>query len=200
MVTRDLALFSRPVMKAAVIAVFTALSLGTNYAMIDFPNVKIMDALVFLAAFLFGLGVGLSTAVSTWLIYGFVNPYGQDSFIFLIFLITGECFYAIAGTLLSRTALARGLMKNGRLYGPVSLVFGLTGVVSTLAYDVLTNFGTYWLFTSASAYQALVIGMITGLPFAILHEGSNLVFFSTVVPVAIVASKRLGLSIKGTRV
>jgi len=47
-----------------LIAVFTALSLGTNYVMIDIPNVKLMDALIFIAAFLFGLEVGLGSAIS----------------------------------------------------------------------------------------------------------------------------------------
>jgi hypothetical protein len=40
-------------MRVALIAVFTALSLGTNYAMIDLWNIKLMDALVFISAFLF---------------------------------------------------------------------------------------------------------------------------------------------------
>src|SRR5437870_12619488 len=74
--------------------------------MIDIPNVKLMDAFVFIAAFLFGLQVGLGTAVSIWAVYGFVNPYGQDDLMLLLFLMTGECLYALAGALLSRTSIA----------------------------------------------------------------------------------------------
>ncbi len=95
--------FSRSIMKVAVIAVFTALSLSTNYLMIDAPNIKLMDSLIFIAGFLFGLDVGVATAVSVWLVYGFVNPYGQDGIVLLLFLIAGECFYAVAGALLRRT-------------------------------------------------------------------------------------------------
>src|SRR6059036_3162894 len=68
---------SRPAVKVSLIAVFTAVSLGTNFAMIDIPNVKLMDAFVFIAAFLFGLEVGLGSAVSVWAVYGFINPWGQ---------------------------------------------------------------------------------------------------------------------------
>lgn len=180
-------------MKVALIAVFTALSLGTNYAMIDIPNVKLMDAFVFVAAFLFGLEVGLGSAVSIWIIYGFINPYGQASFSLLFFLIAGECFYAVSGALLSRASVARDLINNARPYGSVSVVFGLIGFQATFAYDVLTNFGSY-VFTTSTLYQAFIVGMITGVPFAILHEASNLVFFATVVPLAIAASKRAGLA------
>jgi len=217
--------------RTALIPVFTALSLATNYAMIDIPNVKLMDAFVFIAAFLFGLEVGLGTAISIWAVYGFINPYGQDDLTLLLFLMTGECLYAIAGTLLSRTSIARDLIakqiqaktidkqsikynmhsetgslsritnRAGNLlekagqYGKMSLLFGLIGFQATFAYDVLTNFGS-WVFKTSSLYQALIIGMITGVPFAILHEASNLVFFATVVPPAIAAAKRVGLHIQ----
>jgi hypothetical protein len=223
--------FSSPIVRTALIPVFTALSLATNYAMIDIPNVKLMDAFVFIAAFLFGLQVGLGTAVSIWAVYGFVNPYGQDDLMLLLFLMTGECLYALAGALLSRTSIAReliakqiqtrtrdkqsikygvnlemgiqsrirtrarNLLNNARLYGRTSLLFGLIGFQATFAYDILTNFGS-WVFKTSSPYQALIIGMITGVPFAILHEASNLVFFATVVPPAIAAAKRLGLQIQ----
>ena len=182
-------------MKVALIAVFTALSLGTNYAMIDIPNVKLMDALVFIAAFLFGLEVGLGSAISIWLIYGFINPYGQADPVLLLFLMTGECFYAIAGAFLRRASAAQDLLNNGRPYKRMGLLFGLIGFQATFAYDVLTNFGS-WIFKTSSLYQALIIGLITGVPFAIIHEASNIVFFSTVVPLAIIASKRMGLPIQ----
>jgi hypothetical protein len=182
-------------MKVALIAVFTAVSLGTNYAMIDIPNVKLMDAFVFIAAFLFGLDVGLGSAVSIWLIYGFINPWGQADFIGLLFVTLGECFYAVSGALLRRASVARDALQTARPYGRMNVLFGLIGLQATFAYDVLTNFGTYIVRTS-SVFQALIIGMITGAPFAILHEGSNLFFFATVVPIAIAASKRMGLPIR----
>jgi uncharacterized membrane protein len=207
------------------------MSLATNYAMIDIPNVKLMDAFVFIAAFLFGLEVGLGTAISIWAVYGFINPYGQDDLTLLLFLMTGECLYAVAGALLSRTSIAReimtkpfqaisvykqpigldvrsgprilfriktrsrNLLNKAGPYGRMSLLFGLIGFQATFAYDVLTNFGS-WIFKTSSLYQALIIGMITGVPFAILHEASNLVFFATVVPPAIAAAKRVGLHIQ----
>jgi hypothetical protein len=227
-------------MRVALIAVFTALSLGTNYAMIDIPNVKLMDSFVFIAAFLFGLEVGFGSAISIWIIYGFINPWGQAGFPLFFFLVIGECFYAIAGALLRRMPAVEELLRNGpwqnahvfpqakvaavgqsgnrvwrlvykrytgtikRLrqafvpllpYGRMSLLFGMIGFQATFAYDALTNFGDKILVTS-SLYQAFIIGMITGVPFAILHEASNLAFFAIVVPIAIATSKRIGLVVQ----
>lgn len=182
--------FSAPTSKVALIAVFTALSLGTNYLMIDVPNVKLMDSLVFVAAFLFGLDVGVATGTSIWLVYGFVNPYGQDSPFLLSFLVAGESFYAIAGAVLKRTSGATQLLTNGN-YRHATVVFGGLGLVTTFAYDALTNFGDKLPYTS-SLYQAFLIGMITGAPFALFHELSNIAFFATIVPAALYATRRFG--------
>lgn len=184
---------SAPTTKVAVTAVFTALSLGTNYLMIDVPNVKLMDSLVFIAAFLFGLKVGVATGTSIWLVYGFVNPNGQDTLLLLSFLIVGESFYSIAGALFRRTSAAAQLLTNGD-YRHATIVFGGLGLVTTFAYDALTNFGDKLQFTN-SVYQAFLIGMITGVPFALLHELSNIVFFATVVPGALYATRRFRLGV-----
>jgi uncharacterized membrane protein len=184
---------SAPIVKIALVPVFTALSLATNYAMIDIPNVKLMDAFIFIAAFLFGLEVGIGSAILTWGVYGFINPYGQDDLTLLLFLMLGECFYAVAGAVLSRASIGRELFNGSSQYRRTGLIFGLVGFQATFAYDLLTNFGS-WIFKTTSLYQALIIGTITGVPFAVLHEASNFILFATVVPLAIVASKRLGIA------
>ena len=195
-------IFDRTSTKATLVAVFAALALATNYALIALPNIKLMDALVFIAAFLFGLRLGIGVSASTWLVYGFVNPYGQADLILLSFLIAGECFYAVAGASLSRTFVGRDLLRKNQAqsrptpvfaYSKLGFIFALVGFQATFAYDLLTNFGS-WIFKTDSLYQAFVIGIITGAPFAVLHELSNIIFFGTVAPVVIVAAKRFGLT------
>ncbi len=189
--------YSSVSIKVALVAVFTSLSLGTNYAMIGLLNVKLMDSLVFVAAFLFGLRVGLGVAISIWSIYGFVNPWGQADFVTLGFVMSGECLYALAAAILSKTSMSKQLLREGHAYGRLSFVFGIVGLLTTFAYDTLTNFGTY-VFKTSSLYNALVIGEITGAPFALPHELSNLVFFSIVAPGAIVAARRFSLTNGGS--
>ncbi len=175
--------WDRPSGKIGLITVFTALALGTNYAMIGIPNVKVMDALVFVAAFLFGLRVGTGVAILTWSVYGTINPYGLANPILLGFLMLGESFYALGGAALRRTEMAKALLTFGDL-----LLFALVGFFTTFAYDVLTNFASY-LFLTPTLLRALLIGMVTGAPFAIIHEVSNIFFFITVVPLAILAAR-----------
>jgi hypothetical protein len=178
--------------KVMITAVFTALALATNYALIGIPNVKIMDTLVLIAAFFFGLRLGIGVAVSTWLVYGFVNPNGVDTFFMLSFLMVGECFYALAGLALRKSFMAQDLAKGTKEYRRLSIVFGLVGLLTTFAYDALTNFGS-WIFKTGSLYQDFVYGNIIGVPFSIAHEASNVFFFATVAPAIIVAATRLGL-------
>jgi hypothetical protein len=178
--------------KVMITAVFTALALSTNYALIGIQNVKIMDTLVLIAAFCFGLRLGIGVAFSIWLVYGFVNPNGADSFLLLSFLMVGECFYALAGVALRKSFVARDFVRGTREYRRLSIVFGLVGLLSTFAYDALTNFGS-WIFKTGSLYQDFVFGNIIGVPFSIAHEASNVIFFATVAPAIIVAATRLGL-------
>jgi len=198
-----------------IVAVFTALSLATNYALIGIQNVKLMDTLVFIVAFLFGIRLGIGVAVSTWLVYGLVNPNGVDGPIILSFLILGECFYALGGAILSRTSVGQELSgvrptdDSSRITGRTSvlrrlgrrirrlnptrsLVFALVGLQATFGYDLLTNFAS-WLFLTTSLYQAFIIGNIIGVPFSVAHEGSNTIFFATVAPAVIVAARRMGI-------
>ncbi len=201
-----------------IVSVFTALSLATNYALIGFQNVKLMDTLVFIVAFLFGVRLGIGVAVSTWLVYGLVNPNGVDGPIILSFLILGECFYALSGAILSRTSVGQELSRvkptddNSRITGRTgvfrklgrrisrlnptrSLVFALVGLQATFGYDLLTNFAS-WLFLTTSLYQAFIIGNIIGAPFSVAHEGSNTIFFATVAPAVIVAARRMGIGFR----
>ena len=184
-------MFSSPIIKPTIIAVFTAEALASNYAMTGLPNVKIMDVLIFIAAFLFGWSVGIGIAVSTWAVYGFVNPYGQAGFPLIIFLVVGECFYAIGGAALRRTSVAKQLLAEKRASSDLGIIviFGVAGLALTFLYDVLTNFATY-MFVANSFYEAFLVGMITGAPFALTHELSNLIFFAAVSPAAIIAAGR----------
>ncbi|HZY47297.1 MAG TPA: hypothetical protein VFE96_05810, partial [Candidatus Bathyarchaeia archaeon] len=213
----DSALFDRPSAKAMIVAVFTALSLATDYALIGFQNIKLMDVLVFIVSFLFGVRLGVAVAVPTWLVYGLVNPNGVDDPVTLSFLIIGECFYALSGGILRRTSVGQeisnmkpiarveeivpetGVFRRVghrlRSLNPTpSLVFAFVGLQATFGYDLLTNFAS-WLFLTSSLYQAFIIGNIVGVPFSIAHEGSNMMFFATVAPAVIVAARRMGLGL-----
>jgi hypothetical protein len=99
-----------------------------------------------------------------------------------------------------RSSIAQQLLSDRRLLSDVeiAIIFGVAGIALTFAYDVLTNFATY-MFLANSLYDALVIGIITGAPFAVVHEVSNLIFFALATPAGIVAGRRIILSYRNPR-
>ena len=166
--TIDLAADSRPFQRqatrASVIAVMTAACIVSNYLLIGVFNVKLMDLIVFSSGFLFGPTVGASVGILTWLVYGTLNPYGF-SLPVLISTSLMESLYGIVGGFLgTRGSMGVGLSS--------SLKYGIVGFLLTFVYDLVTN-----IVSGLSAGIPLTVALITGIPFAIAHEGSNAAFF-----------------------
>jgi hypothetical protein len=158
-----------PPRKASMLAIFTATALSTNYLMIGLVNVKFMDMIVFLGGFLFGTSFGVQVGVLTWLVYGTINPYGFNLPTLFATMI-GETLYGVAG------GLSSGRLDPSRY---PSLEFALIGFLTTFLYDLFTN--------TATAYITgipLIITLVNGIPFALVHEFSNAAFFGFgVIPV-----------------
>ena len=173
----------------AIMAVFSALSVASNYALLAFPQVKLMDSLVFVSAYLFGFGVGAGVAVITWLVYGSVNPLGAAGFPLLIVLMVGELVFAFSGALLGRSWKRSAVFGNGSRFLNKSLVLGLTGLLSAFVYDFWTNAIDGLLIYRS--IDGIALRWITGVYFALAHELADFVFFAFVVPVLIVAISRV---------
>ncbi len=180
--TIDLAADSRPFQRqatrASVIAVMTAACIVSNYLLIGVFNVKLMDLIVFSSGFLFGPSVGASVGILTWLVYGTLNPYGF-SLPILVATSLMESLYGIVGGLLgSKGKMGVGFTAN--------LKYGIVGFLLTFVYDLVTN-----IVSGLSSGIPLTVALITGIPFAIAHEGSNAVFFFLGAPPLISAVGRL---------
>jgi hypothetical protein len=150
--------------------------------MLPLLNIKLMDTFVFVAGFSLGIVPGIIVANLTWLIYGTLNPLGF-SLPTLLSVMIGESCYAVVGWMVSRY-----MFRKKNLFSiESSIIFGLAGLLATLAYDVFTNAVTGWLF-----YNSIVIGLLTmnfPLPMGLLHEISNLILFAVVSPLLLRAFK-----------
>lgn len=169
--------------KIAVIAVFCAVSIGTDYALFSLWNVKLMDFIVFVGGFCFGPVVGVSVGVISWTVYGTLNPQG---FVLPVLLATmfSETIYGIAGGILRKRLT--GLKEEA---WRASVFFASVGVLLTLIYDIITNV-VFGLTAGWNVVFAVVVGFI---PFGLVHEISNLVFFGVgSVPVISAISKLVG--------
>jgi uncharacterized membrane protein len=154
--------------KLSLIAVTVAASLGSNYVLIGVANFKIMDLLVFISGFVFGSLIGASVGVLIWAIYGVLNPYGFVPQIWVATMLS-ESVYGIAGGILGRSLSIASLSSNKTL---LSILFGAMGFLLTFIYDIATNIAFALTFN-----VPLIAALITGIPFAIIHQASNAALF-----------------------
>ena len=168
--------------KIAVIATFCALSIGTDYALIGLPNVKLMDLIVFVGGFLFGPVVGSSIGIFSWLIYGSMNPSGFEPRIWVATMLA-ETVYGITGGLLRKALGPTGL---GSQQFRLSVFFATMGFLPTVLFDLTTNI------VYASVYNTpIVVAILVGAPFAVLHEGSNFLIFGVLSVPTIAALRKV---------
>jgi len=155
------------------IAVMTALCVTSNYAMIGLPNIKFMDLFVFVSGYCFGILPGLLVGVFTWLVYGTLNPYGFSLPIWVATSL-GEGLYGLVGGLSKKFGLeVPDLLRiRKKEYWICSIKIALLGFLLTSLYDLFTN-----VVSALTAGLPIPIVLIAGIPFAILHEGSNIAFF-----------------------
>jgi hypothetical protein len=170
--------------RIAVISLFTALAIATDYAMLPLSNIKLMDSIVFVSSLAFGLGVGASVGALTWLVYGSVNPLGPDSGFLLVLLIVSETVYAFLGS------AARRMLGFEESRIPVrSLFWGALGLIGAFLYDLNTIVTP--ALVAGEPPAAAFASLLPAAPFMVAHEVSDFVFFATVAPALYLAVRRV---------
>jgi len=170
----------------ALVAAFTALAIASDYALVDVPNVKLVDPIVFSVAFVFGLEMGVYVGVLSELVWGTVSPYGFGGYI-IPFLVAGEVLFALAGWGASRVWRAEKSRISAR-----NLYFGAVLAICAFAWDLETNAGTALLsFWPSLTVQKLLATEVFGIPFMVSHEVSDLVTGAVLAPLIIFYASRL---------
>lgn len=162
----------------AVVALFTALAVATDYAMLPFANVKLMDTIVFVSALVFGLETGASVGALTWLVYGSVNPLGSAVGPLLVILIASETVYALLGSLARRAFSFEGAGIPAR-----SLFWGCLGLVGAFVYDMITI--PVPIMLTGASFGVAAASLVPAIPFMLAHEVSDFAFFATAGPVLV---------------
>ena len=165
----------------AIIAVFVALVVGSNFALAELPDSKLDGLIVFASAVAFGPGTAAAVAVLSELIWSQVSPWGPSGSSLLPFLLSAELLYVLGGVIALRLVkrTGGGLAERGALFGGIL-------VVSTLAWDLWTNLGTALLYYGSAINLAgllLVEFNPPALLFDIVHEGTNFLLGLFVAPV-----------------
>ena len=172
----------KPSSTIATVAVFSAMIVGSDFALAPVYNVKLLDTLVFVSAFLFGLRVGALVGILSESIWSFVSPEGMAGAV-APFLIGGELIFAVAGW-----GAARVWGRGFRIASPQSVFIGALLAVSAFAWDLETNLATalisFWPSPSIGEYLYTAFNPFT-LAFAIAHEGSDFAFGALLAPILI---------------
>ena len=170
----------RPVQTVAIVATFSAMIVGSDFALASVPNVKLLDSLVFVAAFVFGFRIGAYVGILSEVTWSFVSPIGMAGAI-TPFLVGGELLFAVAGWWASRV-----WGDKSKLLTPNSMFIGALMLVCAFVWDFETNAATALIVS----WPALTIEKIAlyegyGIPFALVHEGADFLLGVLVAPATI---------------
>jgi uncharacterized membrane protein len=176
----------RPAATAALVAVFSALIVATDFALAPLVNVKLMDPLVFLVAFLFGFRRGAAVAAVSELVWSFVSPWGMAGAI-TPFLVGGELMFAAGGWWASRLWGGADVDLAAK-----SAYIGALMFLCAFLWDLETNAATAILaFWPSLSLQSFVGTEALGIPFAVVHEAADFAFGATVAPTTVLLGPRL---------
>jgi hypothetical protein len=173
----------------AIVVVFTALIVGSDYVLAGLANVKLLDSLVFLAAYLFGFRIGASVGILSEFIWAYGTPWGSPGYI-APFLIIGEVMFALAGFAASRIWPTEHGFRSG-----TSVALGGLLAICAFVWDLETEVGTaligFWPSVTIANYVGTVL---LGLPFTLAHEMSDFLFGMFLVPLLILMVPKFGWS------
>jgi len=169
----------RAAQTVAVVATFSALIVGSDFALAPFSNVKLLDTLVFVGAYVFGFRVGAMIGILSEAIWSFVSPVGMAGPV-APFLIMGEVIFAVAGW-----GAARAWGQQSRFLSPYSIFIGAAMAICAFFWDLETNFATalfaFWPWPTLYQFLWTSFNPLT-LPFVIAHESSDFVFGALLAP------------------
>lgn len=169
---------------AATVGGMAALTAAAGYALHGIPNVEVMTLMAFAGGWLTGAGGGAAVGVLGMTIYTFINPYGAAVPLLAAAQIASMGFVGVCGGLWG----GRGEAGPRR---PSALGLGALGVGLTFVYDLTTNVAI------GVSFSQLIPTLVAGIPFALIHIGSNALVFAVAGPYLIRGLAAAGLCSQG---
>lgn len=167
-------------------ALLVALCVAAGYLFVAIPNVEMFTAAVFVAGYLCGPGLGVLIGAISALLFFLFNPYGASPPPLLAAQIISISLVGWTGG---------KLQKSDMLVRPPwarAALFGATGFVLTLMYDVLTTL-SFALFLADGVPGKIWAIFIAGSFFSGLHLLSNSLIFALLLPLLLERLRRITL-------
>ena len=157
-------------------AIFCAMAIAVGYSLMMVPNIELITVTIFLSGLTLNAFWGATVGFVAMGIYSGLNPLGSGlGFppLFLAQLISMSLCGVIGGFL--KPFFVTNRYNISRL-----VLLGLSGLVVTLIYDVLTLI-SYPIF-SGLGVVGVYAALVKGLGFTLLHQLSNAIIFIITVP------------------
>jgi len=156
--------------KVAVVSVLVSVCLAVQLAP-RLPNVEFTSLLTFVFGFLFGCVFGFLFGGFVMFVNGFFSPWGFAG-LNLPFQMLGMGVVGFVGGFYGRGV-------RGCVFGRMAFEASVVGALLTVFYDLLTNLGMalYYVLIGMSPDLALVTAFVYGVPFSLIHVGSNFFVF-----------------------
>lgn len=169
-------------------AIFSALVVGTDYALAPFVSFKLLDTVVFLVAFVYGFKQGAAVALVSETVWSVVSPWGPAGIV-SPFLIGGELVFALAGWGASKVWHA-----DGRVLSPLALFIGATLSICAFIWDFEANAVTalVWFGPGLNLSQLFTVelaGFVFPVPMA--HEMADFALGTLLAPASLLIMPRL---------
>jgi energy-coupling factor transport system substrate-specific component len=172
--------------KLALMGVLVALAIVLKLPILTIPNVEFFTFIVFCSGYLLGMIEGAIVGVISMSLYTtLITPYGPPPLPIAVAQITSMALIGFAGGFVWKFVPASFTQKSNSRPIITIFVIGISGLVLTFIYDLLTNLAS-----------AFVMGqfwpvMIAGIPFAFVHIASNVIIFVVLSPLLLGMSRSL---------
>ncbi|MBN1756269.1 ECF transporter S component [bacterium] len=148
--------------------------MGFGYLLAPIPNLEIVSLILAFSGFLLGIPYGMLVGAIGFFLYSVLNPFGIAPPPVLLAQIMGGMIIGLTGGIYRRFCFKPQYTLINSLWA------GFWGLLATLAYDLLTNLGAY---IAAASRETLIVFLIAGLSFSLIHIISNVLIFAILFPI-----------------
>lgn len=157
----------------ALVAICAALAYAGGLLFLFIPNVEIVTAAIFISGALLGPARGSLVGLVAQTLYSTVNPYGMSPPPLFVAQVLNRVLVGYVGGYFTELPVTHHGWKR-------HLYFGLTGLLLTWLYDLMTDFSLF--FQAGFSLEQMKVTFTLGLGWYLLHGAGNTLIFAIVVP------------------
>lgn len=164
--------------EASTVIIYSAAAVGSSTALLFVTNLETITLFIFIVSFLYGMRTGflmmLTTSFSFELFASLVYGFSGLTFAFKVLSYALIVLFASVLHPYAQSIQESGKIQNRMNRIAVGLSFSVLGLIFTLVFDLVTAIPSYLILQN---FEAFVLFFITGIPFFIFHQFTNVILF-----------------------